>query len=196
MRSDAAAGFSRQVHKHNLGHGRVPSVFEKLLCKLRSALADGHGSQCTVACVRIGTENHVSAGRHLLACVRVNYGLVCGNVNSAVFFCSGKSEHMVVLVYRAADGAQAVVAIGKRIGHRELLHSGSTRLLDNADICDIMRHKRVKCDFELLGVARSVVCLQDFVCHGLAACLRRRHRNALTGNAVHKVHAVLNKFDH
>ena len=63
---------------------------------------------------------------------------------------------MVVLVYRAADGAQAVVAIGKRIGHRELLHSGSARLLDNADICDIMRHKRVKCDFELLGVARSV----------------------------------------
>ena len=103
---------------------------------------------------------------------------------------------MVILVYRAADGAQAVVAIGKRIGHRELLHSGSARLLDNADIGDVVRNHGIKADLQALRVAGRVVRLQDFVCHGLAACLCRRHRNALTGNAVHKVHAVLNKFDH
>ena len=44
----------------------------------------------------------------------MNDALVGGNVNAAVFLCRGQAEDVVVLVDRAADGAEAVVAVRQR----------------------------------------------------------------------------------
>ena len=68
----------------------------------------------------------------------MNDALVGGNVNAAVFLCRGQAEDVVVLVDRAADGAKAVVAVRQRVGEWELLHAGGPRLLDDADIGDIV----------------------------------------------------------
>ena len=42
--------------------------------------------------------------------------LVGGNVNAAVFLCRGQAEDVVVLVDRAADGAEAVMTVRQHIG--------------------------------------------------------------------------------
>ena len=68
----------------------------------------------------------------------MNDALVGGNVNAAVFLCRGPAADVVVLVDRAADGAEAVVAVRQRVGEWELLHAGGPRLLDDADIGDIV----------------------------------------------------------
>ena len=52
--ADALLGLSGEVHQHHLGHGDVPGVPEKLLGKLRAALAHGHGAQGAVAGVGVG----------------------------------------------------------------------------------------------------------------------------------------------
>ena len=65
-------------------------------------------------------------------------GLVGGHEVAAILDGGGQAEDVVVLVDRAADGAEAVVAVRQRVGEWELLHAGGPRLLDDADIGDIV----------------------------------------------------------
>ena len=89
----------------------------------------------------------------------MNDALVGRDVNAAVFLCRRQAEDMVVLIDRAADSAEAVVAVCKRIRNRKLLHAGGPCLLNNADVGDIVREHSIKPDTEILLVAGLVVCL-------------------------------------
>ena len=53
VRADAPAGRSRHIDQHDLGKRRVPRVPQKLLGKLRPALADGHRAERAIARVRV-----------------------------------------------------------------------------------------------------------------------------------------------
>ena len=67
----------------------------------------------------VRTQNHPSAARELFARVAVDDAEVCRHIDAAVFLRGGETEDMVVLIDRAADGAEAVVAVGHRIRHGE-----------------------------------------------------------------------------
>ena len=55
VRADAGARGAREVDGHDAGIGDIVGVAQQLLCQLAAALAHGHGTQGTVAGVRVGT---------------------------------------------------------------------------------------------------------------------------------------------
>ena len=134
VRTDTLLGLARHIDHDHLGHIVVPGVVEKLLCKLRAALADRHGAESAVAGVAVRTKYHASALCHLLTGIGMNDAHIGRHIDTAVFLGCGQSEYMVILVDGSADCAEAVVAVGQRVGHRELLHSGGASLLYDADI--------------------------------------------------------------
>ena len=44
-------------------------------------------------------------------------------IDTAVLLCSSKTEHVVILIDRAANSAKGVVAVSKNVRDRELLKS-------------------------------------------------------------------------
>ena len=88
------------------------------------------------------------------------------NINAAVTLRAGQAEHVVILVDGAADRTEAVVAVGKYVGNRELLQSAGTCRLDDAYERDIMGGQCIKADLQLLRVAGCIVFLKDTIRHG------------------------------
>ena len=138
LRADAAGGLARQVDEDDVRHGDVVGVGEELLDDLRAALADAHRAERAVARVAVGAEDHPAAAGHHLARVLVDDGLIGRDVDAAVFLRGGEAEDMVVLVDRAADGAEAVMTVRHHVGHRERRQAAGPRRLDDADVSDIM----------------------------------------------------------
>ena len=196
VRADAAARRAGEIDEHNLGHVHVPGVFQQLLGKLRAALAHGHRAERAVARVGVGAEDHAAAAGQLLAGVGVDDALVGGDIDAAVFLCGGQAEHVVVLVDRAAHGAQAVVTVRQRVGNRKLLHPGRARLLDDADIGDVVGHHRIEADLQMLRVAGCIVRLQDVPGHGLLPGLLRGDGCAVAHLAVNEKDAVVSELNH
>ena len=137
--------------------GNIVGFAQKLLDQLRTALTDGDRAVSAVACMRIGAENHSAAACIHFAHIAVNYGLMCRNKFAAVFFCRGQTEHMIVFIDRAADGAQGVVAVGQHIGKRKLLKTGGTGCLNDTDIGNVMRRHRVEFHFQRPHISGSVM---------------------------------------
>ena len=191
MRADAALGSAGQIDKHDFGVGNVPSVFQKLLGQFRAAFPDGHRAQRAVAGVGIRTKNHFAAARQLLPRIGMDDALVGGDIDTAVFFRGGEAEDVIVLVDCAADGAEAVMAVGQSIGHREFLHSGGASLLDDADVGDIVAHQGVKANFELFRVFRNAVGLENTPCQGFLFPLCRGKGGFAAQRAVFQKHAVV-----
>ena len=106
MRTDTLLRLAREIYENYLGSFYVIRVFEKLLNKLGTALANTHSAERTVTGVRVRTEYHFAAACQLLASVGMYNALVCGNIYAAVFFSRGKTEHMVILIYSSADSAK------------------------------------------------------------------------------------------
>ena len=88
--------------------------------------------------MRIRAQDHRAAGRHLLTRVGMDDALVGGHIDAAVFLGRGQAEDMIVLVDRAADGAEAVMAVGQRVGDGKFPHAAGPGLLDDADIGDVV----------------------------------------------------------
>ena len=194
MRADAAAGLARQIDQHDLGQVRVPRVPEELLGELRPALAHGHGAERAVARMRIRAQDHRAAGRHLLARVGMDDALVGGHVDAAVFLGRGQAEDVIVLVDRAADGAEAVMAVGQRVGNGKFPHAAGPGLLDDADVGDVVRKHGVKVDPELFLVAGLVVRLQDAVGHRQPPPVLRADGSAALRHAAAEENAVVRQF--
>ena len=90
----------------------------------------------------------------------------CHNSLCAVLVGSAEGELVVVLVDGAADGAEAVVAVGEHVGQRELRHAGGAGRLDDADVGDVVAGHGVKLQAQLLHIVSAVVGLDDAVGHG------------------------------
>ena len=121
-------------------------------------------------------------------------GLIGRDVDAAVFLGRGQAEDMIVLVDRAADGAEAVMAVGQRVGNGKFPHAAGPGLLDDADIGDVVREHGVKADPELFLVAGLVVRLQDAVGHRQPPPVLRADGSAALRHAAAEENAVVRQF--
>ena len=101
-----------------------------------------------------------------------------GYIDSAVFFRTGQTKHVVILVDGTAYGTQRVMTVGQYIRHGELLQSGCSRSLDNTYKGNIMAGKLVETDLKLVHIAGSIMFPQDTICHGVFRCFFFGDRNA------------------
>ena len=69
----------------------------------------------------VRAKNHTTAAGQHFSGKLVDHGLMRRYINSAVFFRTGQTKHMIIFIYGTAHRTQAVMAIGKYIRHRELL---------------------------------------------------------------------------
>ena len=161
LRADKRRRTALEIYGNDLGVVDIVGILQELLDELSPALADRHGAERTIARVRIGAEDHFAAAGVHLAHVLVDDGDVRRDIDPAVSPRGGETEHVVVLVDRAADGAERVVAVGEHIGHGKALHAGGLRRLDDADEGDIMGSHGVELQAQTLHVAGGVVRLED-----------------------------------
>ena len=176
--ADARVGRAGEVDRDDLRAGHVIGAADELLGELPAALAHGHRAERAVPRVAVRPQDHAAAARHLFAVIAVDDGQVGGHIDAAVLLRRGKREFVVVLVDRAADGAQAVVAIGEHIGHREGGHAARTGGLDDAHIGDVVRGQAVKAQAQVRHVAALVVRRQNAIGH--RALARRRFVRGLS----------------
>ena len=150
-----------QINGHHLRPLDIIGAVQKLLDQLRPALADGHCTERAITRVAVRAEDHLSAAAHHFAHILMDDRLMRGHINASVFFRGGQPEHVVVLIDCAANGAQAVVAVGQHIRQREPLKPRRARRLDDADIRDVVRRHRVKFDLQLVHVPAGIVRLEN-----------------------------------
>ena len=202
LRADAGTELARKTNSNNIGIIYIIGLREQLLYKLGAALADCHGTERTVTGVAVGAEKHSAAAAHRFAHKRVDDRLMRGNVDTAVLLCGGKAEEVVVLVYSAAYGAKAVMAVCENVGQGEFGKSACTCGLNDADVGNVVRCERIKLYFKLCIVSGGVVRGEDGICHrslvrlralclGESICLSSRKHLAVL-----YVYLVLFKLDH
>ena len=204
VRADAGARGAREVDGNDAGIGDIVGVAQQLLCQLATALAHGHGAQSAIAGVRVGTQDHLAAAGKVLTHKGMDDRDMGRNEDAAVLFGSREAKDVVVLVDGAAHGTQRVMAVGKHVRQRELLHARGARRLDDADKGDVVARHGVEANLERLGVAGRVVCLKDRIRDGAALSILGRLRNTALGSlghrhnlaAVTQVDAVLVQLDH
>jgi len=95
-------------------------------------------------------------------------GEIGGDIGSAELLRGGETEEVVVLVDRAAHGAEAVVAVGQRVRHGKFLQAARDGGLQNADISNVVRDQVVEAELHLFAAA-DVVAAQNAVGDGLLA---------------------------
>ena len=196
VRTNALLRSALEPYEHYLGRVDIPSVAQQLLHELATAFADTHVAKRSIACVAVGTEDHVAALRHLLTHILVDDGLVGGHVDAAVFLGCRETEDVVVFIDGATDGAEGVVAIGHGIGQRELLETTGAGCLDNAHVGDVVRCHRVEADAHLLSLrAVYVVCPQNAVGDGFFACLIGSGQSGSLGHDFFSIQEVNSMFD-
>ena len=165
LRADTRLRSAGEVDRDNARAGNVVGASDQLLGELAAAFADRQRAESAVAGVAVGTQDHAAAAAHKFTVDAVDDSHVGRHIDAAVFMRRGEREHVVILVDRSADCAERVVAVGQDVRHRELLHTGSSRCLDDADIGDIVAGHGIEFHFQMLHIAGAVVGCQDSVCH-------------------------------
>ena len=191
-----------QVNADHARHLDIIGLIQKLLHKLRPALAHGHGAQRAVAGMAVRTKDHPAAARKHLPRVLMDDRLMRRYIDTAVFLRAGQPEHMVIFIDRTAHRAQGIVAVGQHIGDWELLQPRSPSRLDDPHERDIMGGQLVKSDLQVFHIARGIVVAQDAVSHRLPRRFLLRKRNlraALIFDhicAVQQIDSIVIKFYH
>ncbi len=144
LRAHAGTGSVLQPDQHHFGTGHVIGLAQQLLDQLGAAFAHGHGAQGAVAGVAVGAQDHLAATGHHFTGVLVDDRQMGRHEDAAVLAGGGQAEEVVVLIDGAAHGAQAVVAVGERVGHGEAFQAAGAGRLDDAHIGDVVRGQGVK----------------------------------------------------
>ena len=63
----------------------------------------------------VRAKDHIAASGKGLTCILVDNRLIGRHIDAAIFLCSAKAEHVVVLIDGAAHCAQRVVAVSHSI---------------------------------------------------------------------------------
>ena len=161
MGANTLFGCIFKVNQCNLWGINVPCVAKELLNKLRSAFANAHCTHCSVTGVAVRAKEHISAFCHHFTGILMDNSLVCRNIDSAVFFCCGKAENMVILIDCSTDSAKAVVAVGQCIRNGELPESACSCGLNDSDIGDVVGDERIKTNLHFLFVFFNAVGIED-----------------------------------
>ena len=206
LRTHARLRLARQVDGHNARTRHVIGAAHQLLGQLAAAFAHRQRAQRAIARVAVRAQNHAPAAGHHLAVVAVNDRHVRGHIDAAVLVRRRQRKHVVILIDRAAHRAQAVVAVGEHIRHRERLHARRARRLDDAHVRDVVAGQAVKAHAQVLHIPAFVVRLQNAIgdrallgllLAGAQARLRLHLRRVgVDVLAVHQVNAAIVQFDH
>ena len=167
-------GLSGQIHCHHTGAGHIIGAAQQLLGQLAATLTNGHGAQRTVTGMAVRSEDHLSAAGVHLTHILVDNRQVRRHINAAIFFGSGKTKQVVILVDGAAHCTQTVVAVGEHIGHRKLFQPGSPGGLHNAHKGDVVAGHGIEFQLQHLRVATLIVCLQNAVGNGAGMSILHR----------------------
>ena len=98
LRSYPRIRFAVKVDRDDFRTCNIVGIAEKLFYKLTAAFTDRHGTKCTVTCMGIRSEDHLAAACEHLSHVLMDNCDVWWNIDSAVFLCCGKSEHVVIFI--------------------------------------------------------------------------------------------------
>ena len=115
--------FSCHVNAYYLGTFDIVSSSQKLFYKLWSALSHSHGSKGSITGMAVRSQDHLAALCQHFSGKLMDNCLMRGNVNATIAFCTGQSEHMVILVDSSSYCAQRVMAVGQYVRDREFLQS-------------------------------------------------------------------------
>ena len=155
-----------EPYEDNLRISYIIGIFEQLLYYFGAALAYAHCAYGAVACVAVRAQYHFAAARHHLPGVLVYYRHIGRNEAAAVLYSGGKAKYVVVLVYGAAYGAEAVVAIGHYIGQRELGKAAGLCGLYYANVGYVVGNEAVEFYMELALLLAYAVRSEYLICHG------------------------------
>src|SRR5699024_11912581 len=97
-----------------------------------------HCSKSAVSGMTVRSQDHLTASGKHFSRILVDDSLMRRYIDAAVFFGTGQSKHMVILIDRAAYSTAAVVAVGKHVRNREPLKSGRSCCLDDSDKRNVM----------------------------------------------------------
>ena len=153
LRPDSLHRSPRHIYAHHSRHINIIRLIQKLLHQLRASLAHGHRTECPVAGMGIGTENHPSASGQHFPCILMNDCLMGRHIHPAVFFRTGKAEHVIVLIDGASHRTERIMAVRQHIRHRKLLQPGCPSRLNDAYKCNIMGSQFIKLNFQLFHIA-------------------------------------------
>ena len=148
LRPDAVTRPPLQEDGDNFRPDGVVGPAQDLLHQLRAAFADPHAAQRAVAGVAVRTHDHLAATGHPFPHVLVDNRLVGRDVDAAVLLRRREAEEVVILVDRAADRAEAVMAVGQRVRDRKGFQPAGLGRLNDADIGDVVGGQRVETDFQ------------------------------------------------
>ena len=128
----------------------------------------------------IAAEDHLAATGEVLAHELVDDGDVGRYVYATVLLGRREPEEVIVVVDRAAHGAQRVMAAGEHVGQGKAFHTRRARGLDDANVGDVVACHRVEFDSEVLEVIRDGVRCEDgmrdrALARMLALCWRDAH---------------------
>ena len=161
MRSDPRSGFSGKIDCNDARISRIPGISEDLLVQLSASLSDSHRAERAITGMGIRSENHFSAAGVHFTHILMDDCHMRRNKDPAVFLRCSQPKHMVIFIDRSADRIQRIMAAGENIRHREFIHPGGSRCLNNADISDIMGCQSVEFDAKLVHRVVLIVGLQD-----------------------------------
>ena len=171
LRTNSRPRFTFQVNSNNTRHIDVISLRKKLFYQLTSAFSHCHGSQSAISGMTVRAKNHFSASGQHFTGILVNHGLMRRYINTAVFFCTGKSKHMVIFIDRSAYCTQRVMAVCQYIGNREFFQTGRSGRLNNSYKGNIMRCQFIEFNLQFFHVTGSIVSFQNSICHRIFRCL-------------------------
>ena len=120
----------------------------------------------------VRSKDHFSTACKILSHVLMNNCNVRWYINSAIFLCCGKAEHVIIFVDGSTYCTEGIVAVCKYIRDREFFHSGCLGCLDDSYKCDIVGSHCIEFEFQVFHVSGGVVCLHDAVSHGALSCFR------------------------
>ena len=93
------------------------------------------------------------------------YGNMRGHEYAAVFARRRIAKDMIVLIQRAAYGAETVMTVSKRVRNGKFLQAAGPCRLNNAHIGYIMRGKRVKFQLKLRHIPRRIMGRKYLISH-------------------------------
>ncbi len=79
------------------------------------------------------------------------------NIDTAVFFRTGKTKHMVILVDGAAYGTQGVMTVGQYIRYRKRSSPEARAVWIIPTKSDIMRSQFIKFNLKLVHIAGGIM---------------------------------------
>ena len=154
-----------QVNADHARHLDIIGLIQKLLHKLRSALAHSHGAQRAVTGMAVRSKDHPAAACQHFSCILMNDRLMRRHIDAAVFLRTGQTKHVVILVDRTAHRAQGIATVRQHVGNRKTGQSGRSGRLNDTHKGDIMGRQFIELNLQLVHIAGCVMLLQNTVSH-------------------------------